>query len=870
MQLNPDLTTHIRSLGLELNDFQLALLDSADNNLQSMLVMAPTGIGKTLGVSVLVLNDWITSHQPKKQGRRKRGSVNQHLAVWVSPLKALSRNLLSQLDHYWAPLWTAEQVPTLPTSRAVADRTGDTSQADRQNLTKEPPFILCTTPESLFSMTVQKGTRKLMQSIRYVVVDELHALAESKRGVLLSLTLEALERITPEPLVRLGVSATVANLNWMAQFLVGPQRSCTVFHEERYEKTPDLTVVARTRQNRRFLPSFGFGGGWLASVVAPEVSSDRTLLIFTTTRSAAERMAVGLRDLVGEHLRSRVGVHHSSLSVDERFFVEQGLRHGFFKAVTTTASLELGVDIGEVDEVFLVASPGSVNRALQRLGRARHTPTERPKGRIYCTNAYDFLVSIALVRQIKDRVLSPVEPIEKPLEVLAQFIFGLAIQGPFTREELEELLSNTLLFQNVGSAELDQVLTYCTQGGRSLTAYPEYQRLTLVDGLYRLNSKRFQRLFYQNLGTIIEEEMIPVVSKRGRRIGELEEGVGMKLKQGDVIALGGSSYLVEGYQKGQVVVTKSTRPPTIPRWGKTRIPMSGELLAALQQVFAELESQAGQLRDDWLDEGQSQLLLDLYTLHTALAPWPTADVVQVELYSTSTIPKRPFHLARAAASSPFLVIVYTFAGLLANHSISRLVAHRLEERHNLTQCRMHTDELAFALFASQPFPSSEEDWKLLLSPEGAVDELRRVVEDSHALRIAFRDTVVLGQMVLRTYYGDRKTARQLRLSHDLLFDVLRRHEPDHPLLQAAVQQVSTQFLHIPQALEWMTQFSRENIPLAVVEPRSPPPISLPVVVHGWVDWSVPESPVDALDKMFEEIMSSYEETYGRAREDEGG
>ena len=263
-----------------------------------------------------------------------------------------------------------------------------------------------------------------MQAVKYVVVDELHALAESKRGVLLSLTLEALDRLSTQPIIRLGLSATVANLEWMGQFLVGPKRSITLFHEKKFDKTPELHLATRFHQKgETILPAFGFGGGWLAKTLSELISMDRTLLIFTTTRSATERLAVSIKTLVTEELYLRIATHHSSLSADERFFVENGLRHGYFKAIMATSSLELGIDVGGIDEVILVASPGSTNRALQRLGRARHNPVETPKGQVFATNFYDFLLAIALFRQIQQGSYSPVHPIEAPLDVLIQFYF---------------------------------------------------------------------------------------------------------------------------------------------------------------------------------------------------------------------------------------------------------------------------------------------------------------------------------------------------------------------------------------------------------------------------------------------------------------
>jgi ATP-dependent Lhr-like helicase len=855
MIIHPKVKAYLTSQEINLNLFQEHLLKKTDNKLQNTLIVAPTGIGKTLGASLLIFNDWLQNNSQILKKPQKKTKKYKDLAIWISPLKALSRNLVQQLERYWNPLWTDQQESIFLTKKAVSDRTGDTDQTERRNLLSKPPFILCTTPESLFSLVVQKGARKVMSAIKYVIVDELHSLAESKRGVLLTLTLEALNRITSDSLIRIGLSATVANLDWMGTFLVGPKRTINLFNEVRFDKTPELELA--TRVHKKIYPSFGYGGGWLAGTIKELISLERTILVFTTTRSATERLAVMIKSMVNDDLALRIATHHSALSLEERFFVETGLRHNFLKAVMATASLELGVDIGAVDEVILVASPGSTNRALQRLGRARHNPIENPKGQIFATNFYDFLVAIVLYRQIMVKKYSPVESPVNPLDVLIQFIFGLAIQNSFTRVELEEILDNTLIFQNISKKELDQCLNYCLQGGNSLGVYEEYKRLKKERNIYSVNStriaKRFQRLFYQNIGTIVEEDRIPVISKRGRRIGVLEEGSAMKLEKGDIIALAGKSFKVEGFRKGQIVVNRTNRSPTIPRWGKTRMPHSNELIVGLRILFNEIKEQRGQLSDDWLTKDHIAIVKQLYKMQSSIAPWPSPDNIQIELYDLRKFPKI---LPIRKISYPYLVLVYTFAGLQANHTLCRLVAHRLEKDYGVLQCRLHTDELVFSLFADQPFPTNPNDWKKILSNDReTLNEIEDVVERSHALKIAFKETSLLGQMILRRYYGEKKTGKQLRLSHDLLFDVLSEHEPDHPLLMTARNQVKHQFLHVPKALNWLLE--RQSMPIEIFLPSKPPPLSLPVLVHGWVDWSTPGDPLEAIEAVYTRVMAEY-------------
>ena len=854
MKVHNHLLNYFNSRQIKLNSFQTELVNSFQNSLINTLIVAPTGLGKTLGASTLAINDWCQNLPEKKNQKQKTKKEDQKFILWISPLKALSRNLMEQLDFYWSDFLTNinkhYDVPT----RAVTDRTGDSTQRDRAQILSNTPLILCTTPESLFSMVVQKTTRKYIRQIKYVVVDELHSLAESKRGVLLSLTLELLERIIVQgPLIRIGLSATVSNLDWMGKFLVGPNRDVMIFHETRFERIPELDIIIEQKNKKTILPIFGYIGGWISNAIAKDISENRTILIFTKTRSATERMSVNLKNLVSDELKLKIGAHHSSLAMEERFFIEQGLKHGYLKAVSATASLELGIDIGEIDEVYLLSSPYSTNNALQRLGRARHNPEERPKGKLFVTNLFDLMVAISLKRQIEDKVLSPVVPIQKPLDVLAQFIFGLAIQQDFTFDELRSILNNTFLFYDVTAEELTETLTYCRYGGNSLKAYPDYHRILEQDGTYSIQSEPFRKLFYQNIGTIIEEDMIPVYSERGRKIGELEEATAMNLEIGDIISIGGKSYKVKGYRNNQLVVNPDKSEPTIPRWGKTRLPLSEEVFQSLTNLFIELDSTQGILRDSWVYPLMKTAIEQMYQFQVEVAPWPLPNAIQIEFYNLDELATKFLPLEKIKSSHKYLTIIYTFANYKTNQSLSRLVAFRLQ-KYGIIQTRLHIDEIAFGIFSHKIVPLDDQQWRLIFSSNKAEEDFEILLENSNAFRLAFRETAIIGQMVLKTYYTTKKTAKQMRLSHDLLFDVLVKYEPTHPLLQAAREQVKKQFLNIKQCLEWLATVSSKN--LLLLQLKNMPILSLPIVLHGWVDWASAQDPELAL----EELMNKINET----------
>ena len=854
MQLDKQLQNYFDSKNVNLNNFQQELLNKFDKTLVNLLIVAPTGLGKTLAASTLTINNWLENYSEKQIIKTNNNNKNnQKFILWISPLKALSRNLMQQLDYHWKDFVAENQETGSFPKRAVTDRTGDSSQKERREILSNPPLILCTTPESLFSMAVQKTTRKYIHNIKYVIVDELHSLAESKRGVLLSLTLELLERIIiNKPLIRIGLSATVGNLEWMGYYLVGPKRQLVIFRESRFERTPELDIIVYQKNKDTILPMFGYMGGWLAKSIAKEISEDRTILIFTKTRSATERMASGLKNYVSEDLKLKIGAHHSSLSMEERFFIEQGLKYGYLKAVSATASLELGIDVGVIDEVFLLSSPHSTNNALQRLGRARHNPDEVPKGKLFVANLFDLLIAISLKRQIDRRILSPVVPIKKPLEVLAQFIFGLAIQGDFSFNELHELVTNTFLFQDITDAELGKTLNYCLFGGESLKAYEDYHRIVENNGIYSISSEQFRKLFFQNIGTIVEDDMIPVYSERGRKLGMLEETTAMNLEIDDIISMGGKSYRVKGYRNNQLVVSPDRSQPTIPRWGKNRLALSQEVFQSLSELFVEIDKKKGVLTDSWISDIIKTTVERMYILESRVVPWPLPSIIQIEFYDLNALANDVLSIEKIKVSHQYLVVVYTFANYKTNHSLARLLAYRLQ-KFGILQTRIHTDEIAFGIFSNKVFPADKKIWQNLFSKIHAPADFEKIIENSNAFRLAFRETAIIGQMVLKTYYQTKKTAKQMRLSHDLLFDVLIKYEPNHPLLQAAREHVKTQFLHIDQCLKWLEGDVTENLHLYKLHEISL--LSTPIILHGWVDWSQPDDPEELLEEMYEKIIS---------------
>ncbi len=801
----------------------LALPEILDGH--STLVSSPTGSGKTLAAFLGVF-DFLA--RALEAGRKPDGIV----AVYISPLRALAYDLQKNLQQPLAEMgWEWIR---------VAARTGDTSPKEREAQKRRPPHILVTTPESLTLLLSQPSWLRALRPVRFLVADELHALAENKRGALLMATAERLQEVCTGPLVRIGLSATLSPLEAVAEFLVGPGRECRIV-EVAQRKAARIEVFSPLRKDA--YPPAGYTGKRVLDELASLVVKQRTTLIFTNTRSGAEAIGHRLKEILPD-LAARIEVHHASLDRSVRLEVEDRLRRGELRAVVCSTSLEMGIDIGFIDLVVMVAAPKGVARALQRLGRSGHSMGATSHGLLVASNINDLAECAATARMMEQRRLEPVKIHENPLDVLAQTLVGLAVFASMTPDEAYTLVRRSYPFRALARGDFDRVLRYLEGGGVSLErAYKTLFGKVRVDerGLLGLTSPAVARSLYQNIGTITSEAMVQVRLRR-RNLGEIEESFMRRMKPGDVFALNGRSLrLVKTHLLTAMVAAADGALPTIPRWYANKMPLASGLaeeVARLRTAMAARLDPEWLVREYGLSRGNADALTAHFALQAEISAIPTSDFFLVELYRHQGLLHYFFH---------------SLIGRSANDALSRIIAQRVKEAKG-GNALTTIDDYGF-LLTMRPFQEMGiDDWRPLFGSAGAPEALRSALSESSLVKWHFRGTSQTGLMVPRRVHGADRGARATQFSSEIIFDVLRRYEPDHPLLVEAYAEAVLRFLDLPRALAFMDRAA--GLPWDLREVARISPFSFGIYASTIKETMTLEDPETTIERL-------YNEMYGR-------
>src|SRR5512136_1890545 len=563
---------------------------------KSVLVSSPTGSGKTLTAFLAILNELILADG--------RGELEDRIyAVYVSPLKALANdmneNLLKPLGEI-SELFVAKGLE--PPRIKVSVRTGDTLPSERQRQARDPPHIFITTPESLSLVLSTPVFSKRFEKVDYMIVDEVHEICDSKRGVALSVAVERLQSFCSREFVRIGLSATVAPLEQVAEYLGGLRdgRPRAVSIVEVFgQRDLDLRVICPTRDMTSL--SFEVVNSKMYDLLKEMIEEHRTTLVFTNTRSGAESVVYKLKERGLEN----IGAHHGSLSRETRMDVEGSLRQGLLQAAVSSTSLELGIDIGSIDLVVQIGSPKSVAKGLQRVGRAGHQYGGTSKGRVVVFESDDLVECAVLCRAAHRKMIDRVTIPMNSLDVLAQTLVGMSIEKKWTLDGAYELLRRSYCYKDLTMGQLESVLRYL--GGKD-EFEGIYSKLWYDERERTFGKKRGSRMiYYLNQGTIPEEADYKVFSERGSPVGSLSEKFVERLSQGDVFVLGGRSYeFIKTKGMKAFVKNASGRKPTVPSWTGEMLPRSFDLSVAIGKFRAEMEGKLGSVREPdiilWLME----------------------------------------------------------------------------------------------------------------------------------------------------------------------------------------------------------------------------------------------------------------------------
>ncbi len=693
------------------------------------LLVATTGAGKTLAGFLPTLVDLIEA------------PTDGLHTLYVSPLKALAvdiqRNLLGPIEEMGVDI-------------RVETRTGDTPSDRKARQRTRPPHILLTTPESLSLLLSYPDSVTLFAGLKTIIVDEVHAFATGKRGDLLALALARLQRLSPG-LRRVALSATVADPDGYRAWLApdGDIDAVSLVQGEA-GAPPDISILLP--QDR--VPWAGHSGRYAAAQVMREIEAHRTAIIFCNTRSLAELIFQDLWKANDKGLP--IGVHHGSLALEARRKVESAMAAGKLRALVATSSLDLGVDWGDVDCVIQMGAPKGSSRLLQRIGRANHRLDESSEAILVPGNRFEYLEARAALDAVEAGELDPDLFRPGALDVLAQHVMACACAAPFDQAELLDEIRSALPYSALTDEMFDRVLGFIRDGGYSLRAYDRFKRLTQqADGTWRVSHPQFVAQHRLNAGIIVEATMLKVRFRNGRNLGKVEEGFAATLAPGDTFFFAGLSLEVETIDTEDLIVRATSRPARIPSYGGSRMPLSTSLAARVRDFLAS-PGEWHRFPDD---------VRDWLAIQSRRSMMPAPGQLLVE-----TFPREGRHY----------MVAYSFEGWNAHQSLGMLVTRRMEAQ-GLKPLGFVANDYALACYGLEKIT----DPASLFSSDILEHEFVDWVQQSHLLKRAFREVAVIGGLVERQHPGRRKSGRQVTFSTDLIYDVLRKYEPSHLLLQAA-------------------------------------------------------------------------------------
>lgn len=707
---------------------QLEMLAAARRGEHALLV-APTGSGKTLAGFLPSLVELI-----------QEPTDTLH-TLYVSPLKALAvdvqRNLLTPIEEMGLDI-------------RVETRSGDTPSDRKARQRVRPPQMLLTTPESLSLLLSYPDSFTLFANLRTVVVDEVHAFAAGKRGDLLALSMARLQKIAPD-LRRVALSATVADPDGYRAWLApdGDIDAVALVQGEKGAE-PDISILIPEDR----IPWAGHSGRYAAPQVMAEIETHRTTIVFCNTRSLAELIFQDLWAV--NELKLPIGIHHGSLSREARRKVELAMAEGRLRALVATASLDLGVDWGDVDCVIQMGAPKGASRLVQRVGRANHRLEESSEAILVPGNRFEYLEARAALDAVEQGELD--HEVFRPgaLDVLAQHIMALACAAPFGEAELLDEVRSALPYSALSDELFAQVLGFIESGGYALKAYDRFKRLTKgADGKWRVSHPRFVTQHRLNAGIIVEATMLNVRFRNGRTVGKVEEAFAATLSPGDTFFFAGLVLEVERQEVEDLIVRATSRPARIPTYGGARMPISTNLADRVRHFLAE-PGEWPRFPDDVRE------WLEMQARRSAL---PRPDQLLIETFER----EKRHHM-----------VVYSFEGWNAHQALGMLVTKRMEAM-GLKPLGFVASDYAIATYSLEPVADPHP----LFSPDILEHEFVDWVQQSSLLKRAFREVAVIGGLVERQHPGKRKTGKQVSFSTDLIYDVLRRYEPDHLLLRAA-------------------------------------------------------------------------------------
>jgi len=774
---------------------QLALLEKAFEN-RSTLLIAPTGAGKTLAGFLPTLVE-LGMPSPKAAARPKLVSTGRDArqgqglhTLYISPLKALAVDIARNLERPVADMKLPIRVET---------RTGDTPASRRQRQRRYPPDIMLTTPEQLALLLSSDDAPYMFSSLERIVLDELHALVTSKRGDLLALGLARLWQLAPQA-TAIGLSATVSEPEALCRFLV-PQKQGEIRAADLVIADAGAAPIVEMLDTRERLPWAGHSARHALHEIYDLVKANKTTLMFVNTRSQAEMLFQDLWRINDDNLA--IALHHGSLDVAQRRKVEDAMAAGKLRGVVCTSSLDLGIDWGDIDLVVNVGAPKGASRLMQRIGRANHRLDEPSRAVMVPANRFEVLECRAAIDAVEQNAQDTAPLRSGALDVLAQHVLGRACGEPFLVDDLYDEVRSAAPYAELTRTDFDDVIDFIATGGYALKSYERFARIKQDKiGRWRVANPKVRQSYRLNVGTIVEEPMLKVrlvrarrggsgatgpIAHGGRLLGEIEEYFIEGLINGDTFVFGGEIVRYEALVEDQVYVSRTNDADAkVPSYMGGKFPLSTYLAERVRLLLADRKAWAA-LPD------QVRAWLSLQAEFSQV-PGPRELVVE-------TFPR---------AGKNYLVC-YPFEGRLAHQTLGMLLTRRLE-RARMRPLGFVANEYALAVWmlgdASAMIRSGRLDLDALFDPDMLGDDLEAWLAESALMKRTFRTCAVISGLIPRRFAGEEKSRRQVLFSTDLVYDVLRKHQPDHVLLRAARADAATGLLDIRRLGDMLSRIKR--------------------------------------------------------------
>jgi ATP-dependent Lhr-like helicase len=807
----------------------------------NVLVSSPTGSGKTLTAFLSIISQLTMLSDMEKL-------EDKVYCIYISPLKALDNDIEKNLEE---PLSEIEKIAGKELGIRKAVRTGDTTQYQRSKMLKTPPHILITTPETLSILLCAPKFREKIKDVKYVIVDEIHSLADNKRGVHLNLTLERLQNLAGR-FTRIGLSATVHPLEKVAQYLVGYEdeisRDCKIV-DVNYIKQLDMKVLCPVADIINETPEEMNNATY--TLLHELIEEHKTTLVFTNTRSGTESVVFNLKKRFPDKYNdNNIMAHHSSLSKELRLETENKLKEGELKVVVSSTSLELGIDIGYIDLVVLISSPKSVSRALQRIGRSGHKLHEKAKGRILVVDRDD-LVECSLI--LKNAIEGKIDEIGIPencLDVLSQQIYGMAIESKWDIDNAYMMIKRSYCYRNLSSNDYLDVLSYLAGEYTDLEDRYVYAKIW-VDydiNMFGKRGKLARMLYATNIGTIPDRSSARVKCG-GQVVGHVEEDFMEKLQKGDTFVLGGKIYRFN-YARGMTInVTQSSGPPSIPSWFSEQLPLSFDLALEIQRFRAIMEGKLDydRSKEEIMEFIHEYLYVD-YNAANSIYEYFREQFLFAKIPSTKTLLIEHY---KGFGDRRF-VVFHTCFGRRVNDALSRAVAYVIAKKYK-RDIMISISDNGFYLSSEGKIGGLEAFSEL--NSENLEKILINAIDKTETLAGRFRHCAGRALMILRRYKGKEKSVSRQQVKGKILLKFVKELDDNFSILKEARREVIEDFMDVKNSKRVLDMIESGQLEIKQINTTIPSPFAFNLVAQCYLDVLKYEERIEFIRRMHQAIIN---------------